>query len=161
MGETGAYAQYLERIPLFQGWAEEEVADFLRRGTTHEIPSGNVIFERGTRGGTLYIVFSGIVDVFAGEFPLAQCNVGDALGLISAVDHRQHTATAVAGSNVLLFEMLDQQVKQVLRQPYGLRFLLNVVHALSGHIANANTHIAAMESKLARIERTRTPVVRE
>ncbi len=161
MGEAGTYAQYIERIPLFRGWTEDEVGDFLSRGTTRNFENGKIIFERGTRGNTLYIVFSGIVDIFAGEYPLAQCNVGDTFGAISAIDHRQHTATAVAGHNVLLFVLEDAQIKEILRQKYAVRFLLNVIHLLGGHIANANTHVAAMESKLARIERTRTPAIRE
>ena len=161
MADTGTYAQYLERIPLFRGWSEAEVGDFLSRGTTREFENGKIIFERGMHGNTLYIVFSGIVDIFAGEFPLAQCNVGDTFGAISAIDHRQHTATAVAGANVLLFMLDDAQIKNILRQGYAVRFLLNVVHLLGAHLANANTHVAAMESKLARIERTRTPANHE
>ena len=161
MGESGTYAQYAERIPLFKDWSEEDVGNFLARGTMQNVENGKVIFERGTRGNSLYIVFSGIVDIFTGEFPIAQCTVGDAFGMVSCIDHRQRTATAVAGSNVLLFVLDGKHIPDILHQKYATRFLLNVIHLLGGHLANANGHIAAMESKLARIERTRTPAHRE
>jgi CRP-like cAMP-binding protein len=161
MGETGTYKQYAESIALFEGWTEVEIADFLPRGKMLNVAQGKVIFERGTRGNALYIVFSGVVDILAGEYLLAQCTVGHTFGTISAIDHRPHTATAIAGTDALLFALNDVQIADVLRKDYAVRFLLSVVHQLGAHISNANTHLAAMESKLARIERTRTPARRE
>lgn len=160
MGQVN-YAQYAERIPLFRGLAAEEVADILNRGQMRNYPQNKTIFERGTRGNTLYIVFSGIVDILAGDFPVAQCNVGDAFGAMSTIDHRPHTATAVAGTDVLLFTLSENQLAEILKQHVAVRLLLNVIHLLSGYLAETNSHIAAMESKLSRIERTRTPVRHE
>jgi CRP/FNR family cyclic AMP-dependent transcriptional regulator len=160
MGQAN-YAQYAERIPLFRGLTSEEVADILNRGQMRNYPQGKTIFERGTRGNMLYIVFSGIVDIFAGEFPIAQCNVGDAFGEMSAIDHRPHTATAIAGTDVLVFTLAESELAAILKQHVAVRLLLNVIHLLSGHLADTNSHIAAMESKLSRIERTRTPVRHE
>lgn len=160
MGQVD-YKQYTERIPLFRGLAAEQVADILSRGQMRNFPQGKVIFERGTRGNMLYIVFSGIVDILAGDFPVAQCNVGDAFGAMSTIDHRPHTATAIAGTEVLVFTLSENQLAEVLKQDAAVRLLLNVIHLLSGYLADTNSHIAAMESKLARIERTRTPVRHE
>lgn len=163
MGDTGIYAQYAERIPLFKDWTEDEVGNFLRRGKMQEVTNGHIIIERGKRGDTLYIVFSGIVDIFLGELPIAQCKVGEAFGMVSFLDCQQkHSATAVAGTSTVLLCAIDaKEIPDILQQSYAQKFLLNVIHLLGGNLVTANTHIIAMESKMARMERTRTPAVRE
>lgn len=148
MGTTEKYKRYAKRIKIFNGLSAEEVSDILHRGRMVEFRDGQTIFHAGQRGSTIFIVFSGVVDIYVTEKIIAKCRIGDAFGEMSVLNHRPHCATAVAHTDVKLFVIDESDINDILSQHAAVRFLLNIIHVLSGHLEVANTSIADLRKKL-------------
>lgn len=153
MPDFEKYRRYAKRIPLFNGLTPEEISDVLHKGQVLYIAKGKTIFHKGQRGNTLFIVFNGVVDIYNEDRLIAKCRVGDAFGEMSVLDHRPHTATAVAGTEVKLFTLDESQINEILHQRVAVRFLLNIIHLLSNHLASTNTMLARLEHKLQHAEK--------
>lgn len=148
MSSSHKYERYARRIDLFKDLADDEISDILHRGHALHIPQGKTIFHEGQLGRTIFIVFNGTVDIFHEDTLIAKCRVGDAFGEISVLDHRPHTATAVAHTEVKLFTLDEEQINLILEQRVAVRFLLNVIHVLSSHLARMNHTVNTLEHKL-------------
>lgn len=148
MADFEKYRRYAKRIPLFNGLSPEEIGDIVRRGQMLYIAQGKTIFHKGQRGNTLFVVFGGAVDIYNEDRLIAKCRIGDAFGEMSVLDHRPHTATAVAATEVKLFTLDEAQINDILHQRVAVRFLLNIIHLLSNHLAHTNTLLAMLQHKL-------------
>jgi len=140
--------RYAKRIPLFHGLDPEAIGDLMRNGEVFSIPKGKTIFHKGQGGDTVFVVLSGSVDIYNEQIRIARCRVGDAFGEIAALDHRPHTATAVAATEVKLFCIRESQINELLECEHAVRFLLNVIHLLSGYIAGSNHRSSLLQRKL-------------
>jgi CRP-like cAMP-binding protein len=152
MKDLEKYQRYAKRIPLFNGISPEEVSDILHKGQVLYFPQGKTIFHKGQCGNNLFVVFSGAVDILNGDHRIGQCRVGDAFGEMSVLDHRPHTATAMAATEVKLFTLDETQINEILHQRVAVRFLLNIIHLLSGHLADTNALLTQVEFKLWQYE---------
>lgn len=149
MSNTDKYRRYAKRIKIFNGLSADDVSDVLHRGRMVEFRDGQTIFHEGQRGSTIFIVFRGVVDIYVGGKIIAKCRIGDAFGEMSVLNHRPHCATAVAHMDVKLFVIDEDDINDILSQQVAVRFLLNIIHVLSGHLEVANTSIADLEKKLS------------
>ncbi len=157
MKDHEKYERYAKRIALFNGLSPEEVSNILHQGEFFYFGQGKTIFHKGQRGSALFIVFSGTVDIYNDERKIAQCRVGDAFGEMSVLDHRPHTATAAAATDVKLFTLSESQINEILHQRVAVRFLLNVTHLLSGHLADTNSQLAQLQHIIWNYEHGRPP----
>ncbi len=153
MTDMSKYERYARRIPLFKGLESAEISDILRRGEVMYVPKGKTIFYKGQTGNNLFVVFSGVVDIFNDEKRIARCRVGDAFGEMSVLDHRPRSASAMAATEAKLFTLDEKQINEILHQRVAVRLLLNVIHLLSDHLVNTNTLLAHAEHKLRKYER--------
>jgi CRP-like cAMP-binding protein len=153
MADMSKYERYAKRIPLFKGLQPDEISDILHRGDVMYVPKGKTIFYKGQTGNNLFVVFSGVVDIFNDEKHIARCRVGDAFGEMSVLDHRPRSASAMAATEAKLFTLDEKQINEVLHQHVAVRLLLNVIHLLSDHLVNTNGLLANAEHKLRRYER--------
>ena len=139
------YQRYAKRIKLFNGLKPDEVSDILHRGTKMEFREGQTIFHRGQGGKTIFMVFRGTVDISLGKQVIAKCRVGDAFGEMSVLNHKPHCATAAAHTDVKVFTISEDDSNEILNRRVAIRFLLNIIHVLSGHLETANTAVAEMQ----------------
>lgn len=153
MSSRDTFRRYAKRIPLFNGLDPDEVAHLMKNGEVFNIPKGKTIFHKGQGGDSVFVVLSGSVDIYNEQNKIGRCRVGDAFGEIAALDHRPHTATAVAATEVKLFSIREAQINEYLEQEHAVRFLLNVIHLLSGYIVNSNHRMGLLERKLAEYEK--------
>lgn len=152
MNDMSRYERYAKRIPLFKGLQPDEISDILHRGEVMYVPKGKTIFYKGQSGNNLFIVFSGVVDIFNDEKRIARCRVGDAFGEMSVLDHRPRSASAMAATEAKLFTLDENQINEMLHQHVAVRLLLNVIHLLSDHLVNTNSLLANAEHKLRKYE---------
>jgi CRP-like cAMP-binding protein len=159
MSDSKKYESYAKRIGLFKGLTPEEVSNILHRGEVLYFRQGKTIFHAGQPGSNLFILLSGHVGIYNGDMLIATCRVGDAFGEMSVLDHRPHTATAMAKTEVKLFTLNEHQLNEILNQRVAVRLLLNVIHALSGHLADSNAmmtlqnrDLRALKARLEAIE---------
>lgn len=148
MSDLAKYKRYAKRIPIFKGLTPEEISSILHEGRSSSFQQGKTIFHKGQLGRSLFVVFSGSVEIFDGDHKIATCRLGDAFGEMSVLDHRPHSATAVAATNVRLFTLDEDQINSMLEQRVAVRFLLNIIHVLSGHLADTNSQLSKLEHTL-------------
>lgn len=148
MSDLAKYKRYAKRIPIFKGLTPEEISSILHEGRSLSFQQGKTIFHKGQLGRSLFVVFGGSVEIFDGDHKIATCRIGDAFGEMSVLDHRPHSATAVASTDVRLFTLDEDQISGMLEQHVAVRFLLNIIHLLSGHLANTNSQLSRLEHKV-------------
>lgn len=158
MKDYAKYERYAKRIPLFKGLVAEEISDILHRGQIMYVPQGKTIFYKGQAGSNLFVVLSGTVDIYNDEKRVARCRVGDAFGEMSVLDHRPRSASAMAATEVNLFTLDEAQINEILHQRVAVRFLLNVIHIVSDHLANTNILLAQAEHRLRKYERDESQI---
>ena len=138
MSDMRKYEKYAQKVKLFNGLSPEEVSHILHQGATLEYRAGDTIFHKGQLGSNLFIVLHGKVNITLEGRRIALCNPGDAFGEMSVLNHRPHTASADAASDVKVFTLNEQQLNKILRRESAVRLLLNVIHMLSSYLENAN-----------------------
>ena len=147
MSDLKKYERYAKRIPIFSGLTPEEISDILHEGRFSFFQQGKTVFHKGQLGRSLFVVFSGTVEIYDGDHKIATCRIGDAFGEMSVLDHRPHSATALAATEVRLFTLDEDQINSMLQQRVAVRFLLNIIHVLSGHLANTNSQLSKLERR--------------
>lgn len=148
MSDVSKYERYAKRIPLFKGLEAEEVAAIMRQGEVVDFREGDTIFHQGQLGSNLFIVMRGRVAIYNEMHIVAVCRVGDAFGEMSVLDHRPHSATATAKTDVKLFTLTERQLNDLLNKRVAVRLLLNVIHIMSGHLADTNSLVALQDRQL-------------
>lgn len=138
MSNIQFFEHYSQKIKLFHGLSADEIAHIMRQGTMMEFRSGENIFHKGQLGNSLFIVLHGKVNITINGRRIGLCKIGDAFGEMSVLNHRPHTASADAATNVQVFILHEQQLNRILQQHVAARFLMNVIHVLSSHLENAN-----------------------
>ena len=145
MNSSDQYRRYAKRIKIFNGIDPDDVGDILHRGNFIEFQSGQTIFHKGQRGSDIFVVFRGSVNIYVDDKVIAICRVGDAFGEMSVLNHNPHCATAMAHTDVKLFIINENEINTVLEKHVAVRFLLNIIHVLSGHLEVANTMVTTLQ----------------
>ena len=99
-----AEVNMIGEVPIFELMDDEEREALARMMDTRSFKQGETIFEYGDRGGEIFIVREGRVEVFLesteGEkIVVAENERGDVLGELSFLDGGLRSATAVAVEN--------------------------------------------------------------
>lgn len=151
MSRTEKYQRYAKRIKIFNGLESDSVSDILHRGNFIEFQSGQTIFHKGQRGSNIFVVFRGSVNIYVDERVIGICRVGDAFGEMSVLNHEPHSGTAMAHSDVKLFTINEDEINSILDQHVAVRFLLNIIHVLSGHLESANTAVSTLQKRVEKL----------
>ena len=138
MSDKRKYEKYAQKVKLFNGLSAEEVSHILHQGATIEFRAGDTIFHKGQMGSNLFVLLHGKVNITIDGHRIARCSPGDAFGEMSVLNHRPHTASADAATDVKVFTLNEQQLNKILRRESAVRLLLNVIHMLSSYLENAN-----------------------
>jgi CRP-like cAMP-binding protein len=98
--------------------------------------AGEVLFQRGDVGGTMYVVKEGEVELTYGPGRSVRVGAGQSFGEMSIIDKSTRSADGVAVTDVELFP-ISQGLFLILVQetPY---FALEVMRSLSERLRNAN-----------------------
>lgn len=146
------YRHYADRIKLFNGLKPEEVREILKLGEFLDFGAGRIIFHEGQMGRNLFVVMSGTVDIHVQRELIAKCRTGDAFGEMSVLNHEPHKGTAVARTDVKLFTLDEEHLNQVLNQKVAVRFLLNIIHILSGYVEQSNVRNLHLRRQIEHLE---------
>ena len=140
--------KYSKKIKMFNGLQPDEIESILKQGRMLEYRKGQTIFHEGQMGSNLFILFGGEVGIFIHNDMIAKCRVGDAFGEMSVLNHKPHSGTAAALSDVRVFVLEERQLNLVLEKGVAVRLLMNVIHILSGHLEGVNAWNAALRKKV-------------
>jgi CRP-like cAMP-binding protein len=107
--EGDAFAR-MRQLPFFAGFPDSVLWEALRLGTLSLRPADTVLVEEGSTGDSFMVILQGEVSVVRGGIKVATLEAGVTLGEMAYLrrDEPKRTATAVAGTAVLVLEILNQ-----------------------------------------------------
>jgi len=137
----------LHKVILLDGLSREEAQKFLSSATMIELASGDLIMRQGDRDDTLYVLLSGLAEVFSDGSsgpPLYILGPGDTFGEIGFLTAVPRTASVVArkDSRALLLsaEFMERFIGQ--EPAIGAKVMLNLAREIAGRLAVATSQIA-------------------
>jgi len=65
-----------------------------RAGTSINFAAGNVVFNKGDSGSTMFVVQSGVIEMVIGEKVIEVCGPNEAIGFMSVIDGAPRSSTA-------------------------------------------------------------------
>jgi uncharacterized membrane protein len=142
-------AALLAEVPFFQLLDDEERASLASQLELVSIPAGQVVFEYGDPGDSLFLVRSGAAEVFfrddTGErIVLERPSAGDFFGELSLLDGGPRSASVVASEDLQLLRLdrddLDEFLK---RHPTAAISLLAATGRRLRHTAERLRHTAS------------------
>lgn len=115
------YTQSPTAAGLFELLSEDDRRLLVKTGGTISLPANEILFKAGERGGILYVVESGKVEIYikdnAGQkILLKTAGGGDFFGEVSLFDGRPRTATAVAVSDCELLALSREDLLATFKQ---------------------------------------------
>ncbi len=131
------------QTPLLEGISERKARQLVADMHFRRYVDGETIFRHGDAGAGAVLVYSGEVEIRAGDTLLAELKSGDFFGEVALVSEEPRTADAIARGNVeLLFLMRAKLNEWVQRAPRnGGRFMSNLAHVLAGRLRRANERL--------------------
>jgi CRP/FNR family cyclic AMP-dependent transcriptional regulator len=103
--------ELLERVPLFHGLSESARISLSQRLVERRFLGGELVFQKGDSGSTMYLVLSGKIEIFlppeggAERVDLKEVNEGEHFGELSLFDDKPRSASAEARSDCVLLEL--------------------------------------------------------
>lgn len=110
------HAELLAQIPLFDTLAAEDLDALARRMTERAFKPGEVVFNKGDLGSSMYVVLSGAVQIFlpgtGAEDPrvvLKDARTGEYFGELSLFDDKPRSASVEAVVETTLLELTREE----------------------------------------------------
>ncbi len=145
-----------KRVPILSSFTDEEIFDFVRLCKVRNVRAGDVLFEQGSAGRSLFMIESGTLDVYlerdTGREHIAQYGAWDVVGEISLLDPAPRSATVVARENSTLYEVLGEDFEALLVafHPAAYKLVRGVSRLVCQRIRWANTRLEAELSGASR-----------
>jgi uncharacterized membrane protein len=104
-------SELLAQIPLFDTLAAEDLEALAQRMTERQFKTGEMVFNKGDKGSSMYVVLSGGVQIFLppnGEEPrvvLKDARTGEYFGELSLFDDKPRSASVEATVDTTLLEL--------------------------------------------------------
>lgn len=129
------------------------------------LPAGQVVYEYGDPGDSMYVLCSGSVDIYVDDnsgtrIPLGRATAGEVVGEISMLDHGPRTASVVTTAAVRALRVDRDDLEQFLQyHPTVALDLLTVVGQRLRQTAERLRHTTSRNVNVAMADRA-TPVER-
>jgi len=107
---TESFHDFLGRVAMFKEFTAQEIDELLRITNRVRFKPEQVICRAGEDGDCMYIIREGIIKVMArnergADFILARLSEGEVVGEMSLVDDAPRSATLVAETDAVLYEI--------------------------------------------------------
>lgn len=97
-----ARLRHLQRVPLFSGFGEDELARIAELSRIVEVPAGSEITQIGAPGDSFFVIIDGTVVVHTAVGASGQLQPGDCFGEMSLIDGEPRSATITATTDLRL-----------------------------------------------------------
>ena len=135
-------SELLRKIPLFELLDDDEVKVLSEQLDQKQVYAGQVVFNQGDGGGTMYVVQSGKIEIFLMDdnkerVILSVIEAGGIFGELSLLDNEPRSAGAKALVDTFLF-VIDRHDLEMLFQAHQ-HAALDIMTMLSRRIREADT----------------------
>lgn len=93
---TDQELEIISNIPFLQYFNPEEFEEFVRAGKKCFFEKGQLVFNEGDVGKTMYIILSGTVEIFKENKQIAKRSSGDYFGEMAMIESKPRSAGARA-----------------------------------------------------------------
>ena len=147
------YRAILPRLPFFQHFHTDELAQVLEHVRVLEAAREQVLFRQGDPGQASYIVVRGAVELVdhAATYALGALGPGRICGQIALIDAAPHEMTAITRSETTLFELLpiSFSVFGCVRTRFAAKFQNAILQSLLMLQVKADNHLTRMISQVS------------
>ncbi|MDX2110049.1 MAG: cyclic nucleotide-binding domain-containing protein [Verrucomicrobiota bacterium] len=151
--QLDAVVSLLEKNLLFQNTDLETRVEFARRALSLDVKGGRYIIREGEEGDSLYVIYSGAVEVLrelvTGRTErVARLGPGEAFGEIALINHTTRTRSVRAISRTTLLALRGKDFDDILVSRYGGTKILEILQKrafLSRIQMSAGWHPQAIE----------------
>lgn len=119
----------LRKIVLFREMSDDELMIIFKGVRKKNYDSDAVIFDCGQKGGTLYLINSGSVKITlpikrydSREELVSVLKEGDSFGELSFFDQKEHSAKALASTDVELLEIDHDSYERIIKEDLELGY---------------------------------------
>lgn len=114
----------LPQIPFLADLLPEELSSVAANMQVHERDRGEVVFQEGDGGDSLFFVTRGVLEVSAGKRKLGVLRAGDCFGEFSFLTGQPRTATVRGVEAAELLELSSEDMKEVVAKHPRVRDVL-------------------------------------
>lgn len=143
--------EVLSTSPLFEMLSNQELEYVSELSRPRRFTAGQIIFEEGELGDSLYVIASGEVEVLrknsAGErSPIAVLAAPEFFGEMSLIDKEYRSATVRARTDAELLHLTAENLASFRKQHRdGFTFVvINIARVLSSRLREANSKLASL-----------------
>jgi uncharacterized membrane protein len=145
-------ADLLAQIPLFEGLSDEDRQVLGQRLTEKKFKAGELVFEKGEQGSSMYIVISGSVQIFLPppdkETPrvvLKDVRTGEYFGELSLFDDKPRSASVEATVDAVLLELTRDELGEHLQKSKGAA--LAILSEMANRLRETNAMLSQRAAK--------------
>ena len=144
------HTKTLRAVPMLRELPSEDLLGVAQTLNKRSYPAGAQIFAKGDVGDAMYIVSTGTIDIFLpGEkgrrVSLKKVNRGEFFGELALFDAKPRSASAVATTDAVLYELRRDILADFLRNHPGSS--LAILRTMSERIRETNTMLHARVAK--------------
>jgi hypothetical protein len=133
----------LKRSQLFENTPENVLVAIVPIIIEQPCKLGEVLFEKGELGTCMYVIYSGLVEIFDGKTKLAQFGANDIFGELALLDAETRSASAVIAEDTLLFRIDQDDFYDLMEERTEL--LKSVLSILCKRIRRQNDRLRQTE----------------
>jgi CRP/FNR family transcriptional regulator, cyclic AMP receptor protein len=162
--------ELLKSLPLFKGVQEPQLRRLCEYLAAAEHPDGDVVFEEGSLGDSLYFISKGHVRIAkklrslesaqAAYKELALLGPGDCFGEMALIDKVSRSADAIAQGEAVLFRLGREDLDRWLsaNPALALGFFAQLVQVISGRLRRSSNEVTLLyDLSHLLLERTASP----
>ena len=140
----------ISRSPLFEMLSNQELEYVADLSRPKRLGAGQLVFEEGELGDSLYVIVSGEIDVLRRDAKgeqkvIATLNPPEFFGEMSLIDKEYRSATVRAKSDAELLQLTAENLTTFRKQfRDGFTFVvINIARVLSARVREVNIKLAA------------------
>jgi subfamily B ATP-binding cassette protein HlyB/CyaB len=142
---------FIRKLPLLSVYGEEDLDALMKQAELRSVRAGEIIFEQGDPGDTLYIVYSGKIRIFKiteqnKEISLGLLSRGDHFGETALITEKPRNASARAAEDSILLSIANDSFYSLFLAKPELREYFDkfVKHTSIHHFLKTSTSMTAL-----------------
>ncbi len=136
---------FLKNVPLFSTMPPDTLAWVAEAADETSCLSGQAIFEKGSKGDSMYVIADGSVRIHDGAKTFASLPQGAFFGELSILDGETRSASATAESDCLLLVISQNSFQRILSKHFDMAE--NLIKILVRRIREQSTQLQQQQNE--------------